>query len=286
MVKEKAIQTYRLLHGGKTLVVHNPLVGPMKLPIGVFADIVGVVLCRFVGITHSPHFPDIKEVASKVLLECSSQLIFNLYSPTPHFPRRQIIITNHTHTPFRDAFSFFPLIPSRSKIVVVQHNFNKVIALVSKKAWGGWTIDKDDKTPAGKAKLNQELQKIVEHMKTETDLTVVIYPQGRVPKNPEDCRAVGTMYPGAFYMSLMTQYPITPLINDLSDKGVFTLSVKPPIDLYGEYHDRIRESPHVGEFRSDPTNKKVLDEICERFRSIYQTEYDMITKTEHGRTSC
>jgi 1-acyl-sn-glycerol-3-phosphate acyltransferase len=258
----------------------------MKIPIRVFADIFGAVICRLVGVNTSPYFPEIKEVSSKVLRECSSRLVFNLYSPTPHFPRRQIIVTNHTHTPFRDSFSFFPLIPPRSKIVIVQHNFNKVIALVSKKAWGGWTIDKDDKTPAGKAKLNQELQKIVEYMKPETDLTVVIYPQGRVPKNPKDCRAVGTMYPGAFYMSLMTQYPITPLINDLSDQGVFTLSVKPPIDLYKEYHARIRESPHVGEFRSDPTNKKVLDEICERFRSIYQTEYDMITKTEHGRTSC
>jgi hypothetical protein len=283
LFKRKEVQEYRVIEGGKTLEINNPHVGPRKIPLGIFADILGAVLCRLVGIKNDPLFSEIKDLGNKTLMECSSRLLFRLYTPDPIFPRRQIIITNHTHTPLRDSFSFFSLIPPRSKLLVVQHNFNKIITLLSKKAWGAWTIDKDDKTPAGKQKLNRELQKIIDYMKRETDLTVVIYPQGRVPKSSSDCRVVRTMYPGAFYMSLMTQYPITPLINDFSEKGVFTLSVKPPLDLYGEYSSRVRHHSQVGVFRSDPDNKKVLDEICERFRSMYQEEYDRITKTEqHG----
>jgi 1-acyl-sn-glycerol-3-phosphate acyltransferase len=167
-----------------------------------------------------------------------------------------------------------------SKILVVQHNFNGFVSYISKNLWGAWTIDKDDKTPLGKKKLNAELQNIVEYMKKEDDLTVVIYPQGRVPKNTEDCRQVSKIYPGAFYMSLMTKYPITTLINDYSREGVFSMIVKEPVDLYHEYMSRMVDHSDVGSFRNNVRNKELLDEICERFRKVYQEEYDFITKTE------
>jgi len=284
-MKTQAEKTFILQDGGQTLIVQSPQNGK-KIPIHVFMDITGAVLMRVLGLTTDPLFPEIKNLGSHLMTECCSELRFRVYSPHPIFPRRQIVITNHTHSPVRDSFSFFPLIPPGSKILVVQHEFNKIVSMVSKRGWGAWTINKDDKTPEGKTKLNRQLQEMIDYMNREPDLTVVIYPQGRVPRTVEECRQTKTFYPGAFYMSLMTRYPVTTLINDYSQEGVFSLNVKKPVDVYEEYKHRIVDLPEVGAFRTHPQNKEVLDEICERFRNLYQAEYDWITKTENGRADC
>jgi hypothetical protein len=282
-LKYKPEQKMCIADGGKKLVItnHSPLTPPKqsRFPYTLFSDMVGAGVVSLFS-DPDPLYLTTKQLACTVLNQCSHKLCIRLFSPHPRFPRRQIIITNHTSSAIRDSFAFFPLIPMRSKIVVVQHNFNGFISYISKNFWGAWTIDKDDKTPSGKKRLNDELQKIVEYMKSEEDLTVVIYPQGRVPKSTEDCRTVSKMYPGAFYMSLMTRYPITTLINDYSRDGVFSMVVKEPVDIYQEYKSRMNDLPDVGSFRSDVRNKELLDEICERFRNVYQEEYEFITKTE------
>lgn len=282
-LKYQPMQETWIADGGKTLIVQNnsPLTPPRqtRFPYTLFGDMVGAGILSLVE-KPDPYFKTSKKLSCTTINQCSHRLCMRMFSPHPRFPRRQIIITNHTSSAIRDSFAFFPLIPMTSKIVVVQHNFNGFISYISKNFWGAWTIDKDDKTPEGKKKLNNELQKIVEYMKTEDDLTVVIYPQGRVPKTTEDCRKVNKMYPGAFYMSLMTRYPITTLVNDYSRGGVFSMIVKEPVHLYDEYKSHVNNYNEVESFRNDPTNKEVLDEICDRFKNIYQEEYDLITKTE------
>jgi len=252
----------------------------------LFTDVGGAILKRMFGFNSDPRYPEVKRVSVDVFNRMSAHIKIKVFSPDVRFPRRQIIITNHTNSAARDSFAAWTLIPKDSKPLFIQHNFNSLVAGVSRKMWNGWTIDKDDKTPQGKKKLNDELQKIVDYMKRHQDLSVVIYPQGRVPKSTTDCRSVKKMYPGAFYLSLMTGYAITPLINDYSEDGVFTMIVKPPLDLLSEYGSRIVPHDDVGVFRSTPANKVVLDEICDRFITVYQSEYDLITKTENGRADC
>jgi hypothetical protein len=282
LFRKQGLQTYSVSEDGCELIVHNPSLEGKSIPLHLFLDIAGTVFCRLLGTYNDSYYHDVKEIAGYVFHSCSPLVKLRLYSLDLHLPRKQILITNHTNSTIRDALSFFSFVPPTSKLLVVQHNFNKIVTLVAKYSWGAWTIDKDDKSPSGKRKLNQELQKIIDYMKTETDLTVVIYPQGRVPKSSSDCRNVGVFYPGAFYMSLMTGYFITPLINDFSDSNVFTLSLKPSLDLCSEYKGRFIDYPEVGRFRDDPQNKELLNIICERFRNLYQAEYDWITKTENG----
>lgn len=282
LFRNQGFQTHSISQDGCELHIRNPSLQGKNIPLHLFLDIGGSVICRLLGTYNDPYYHEIKEIAGYVFHSCSPLVKIRLYSPLPTFPRKQILISNHTCSTIRDALSSFSFIPSTSKIVFVQHNFNKIVTLVAKKSWGAWTIDKDDKTPTGKYKLNRELQKIVDYMKTENDLTVVIYPQGRVPRTSSDCRNVSVFYPGAFYMSLMTGYFITPLVNDFSDSNVFTLCLKTPVDLCSEYRGQFINYSDVGKFRDDPQNKELLNTICERFRNLYQAEYDWITKTENG----
>lgn len=266
-----------------TLVIrNNGAVVPKRIdmPKVLFANCIGVGLFRFFRLETDPSYYEIKKMSCHILNSCAEEVRLTVPKPDFQPPKKQIIIVNHTETPGRDAFSFFPFIRKTSKMIVLQHNFNQIVSILSRKLWGAWTIDKDDKSDKGKEKLLREMEKIKNVMLEENDeLTVVIFPAGKVPKTCWECRNPTKFYPGAFYLSLMTGYPITPLINDYSENGVFSTIVKEPVDLVSEYLGRFIDKPTVKEFREDETNKGLLEEICERFRNEYLDEY---RKLEHS----
>lgn len=264
--------------GGKTLKVRSE--GPAKQWVNLIVE----VLYRLCNLDTDPLMRRIKRLGGYQFLLLNRNVEYRL----PHkgflgaLPRRQIILTNHTPGPFRDAFSIFPLIPESSRLIILQHNFNSLVALVCRKAWGAWTIDKDDKTRTGKRRLHSELEKLLTVMKRETDLTVVVFGTGKVPKTVKECRHPERIYPGAVYLSLVSGYMVTPLINDISHPDdVFRAIVREPIDLQSEYRERLTPLPTIGEFRDHPGNKTVIEEACGRLRDMYVEEYDRITKIEH-----
>jgi len=261
----------------RTLIIkNNGIAKPRRInmPKVLFANCIGVGLFRYFNLETDPSYYEIKRMACHILNSCAEEVRITVPRRDFHPPRKQIIIVNHTETPGRDAFSFFPFIRKTSKMIVMQHNFNQIISSLSRKIWGAWTIDKDDKSETGKEKLLSEMEKIKNVMLEERDeLTVVIFPAGKVPKTCQECRNPTKFYPGAFYLSLLTGYPITPLINDYSEKGVFSAIVKEPVDLAREYRGIFVNKPTVKEFRANETNKELLNEICERFRNVYLDEY-------------
>lgn len=273
--KNRGNRSYGIVDGGKTLVIKNSCKYPPLV------DCLGIVILRSLGLDQDPTFKEVKKLGCEMLNNSYWKVRIQLYSPHPRFPRRQILLNNHTHSPIKDSFSFFPFIPKDSKIIVVQQRFSEFTNYVANKCWGAYIIDKDDKTQTGRDRMNNQIQKLVDIMNRESDLTVVIYPQGRVPKSPEDCREPKTFYPGAFYISLLTGYWVTPMITDCSNNGTFTTIVKEPIDLLTEYRERVDFSSRlVREFREIPGNRELLNEICERFKNLYKSEYDIITKIE------
>lgn len=277
LMKSSGPQSYRIVDGGKTLLIKNSCDKPPLV------DCVGVFAYRSLGVERDPSFKEIKSLACDLLNRSYWNVSIRLYSPHPRFPKRQIILNNHTQYPVKDSFAFFPFINRDSKLLVVQHNYNGVVNHIASKSWGAYVVDKDDKTKEGKARMNDQLQRLVEIMNSENDLTVVIYPQGKIPKTNEECRNPKTFYPGAFYLSLLTGYCITPIINDCSPEGMFTTIVKEPVDLLTEYRGRVDFSSRlVREFREHPENRELLSEICERFKNLYKSEYDLITKIEKG----
>lgn len=268
-----------IAEGGKKLVIKNIPEGalPNRNPIPplLFVNLVGISLARLLNMETGQGFEEIKRTACHVFNTCADEVRIRLPSSDIAFPRKQILIVNHTDSPGRDAFSFFPFIPRTSKMIVVQHDFNPLVTFISRKLWGAWTINKDDKSPEGKTMLADEMEKILRVMREEKgELTVVIYPSGKVPKSCSECRNPGRFYPGAFYLSLLTGYPITTIINDYSPDGIFTTIVKEPVDLVKEYSGKYTSSTTVREFREE--NKKLLEDICERFRGMYVREYERL----------
>lgn len=251
--------------------------GRRKAPKTLFMDMAGGAIPRLLRLHTDQYYHDIRRLACHLLNMNSREVHIRTLA---EYPRRQILLNNHTDSPYLDSMAFFPHIPPNSKLIVLQHNFNGLVTAISKILWGAWTIDKDDKTREGKGNMIKELQKLLEVMKTESDLTVVIYPQGRVPKTCQDCRNVGKFYPGAFYLALMSGYQVTPLVNDYSEDGVFRTFAKPSVDVQREYGERIRMYEDIEVFRTDDGNKLVIDELCNRFKKIYNDEYNYITKIE------
>lgn len=237
----------------------------------------GLVL-KIVGGEDRPKYH--AKLFSDVLLNsmCEQRRI-KVYSPRLRIPRRKIIITNHVHRPILDSLSLFPFSGREDPILILQHNFNYVITILGEWIWGAYTIDKDDKTPTGKKTLEKRLQSLVDIMKRETNLTVVVYTQGKVPKTNEETRKPSHFYPGAFYLSLMTGYPVMPLVNDYNGR-VLTNSCLEPVDLLTREKDNIRFSDSVGEFRE--WNKTLLEELAEEFLVKFREEYREIALDEMG----
>jgi 1-acyl-sn-glycerol-3-phosphate acyltransferase len=231
-----------------------------------------------------------KDITGFALQRLVSQYELRLYSPSARIPDRKILITNHVTSPFLDAMSFFPLCRKGKPMLVLQHIFNKFISLVSSWGWGGYTIDKDDKTPEGKFRTLEKLSGLLEIMKRERDLTVVIYVQGKVPKTTSETRSPERFYPGAFYLSMMSGYPILPLVSDFN--GVkFTSSCRQPVYLREELTGKFIDEPDLGKFRE--TNRELIEEQAERFRQIFEDEYErikdreqLIMQTKRGVQSC
>lgn len=210
-------------------------------------------------------YDDVKRVSCCILSMSSPEIILKVYQPDIPRTRRQIIITNHTHTPIRDAFSFFAFVPDGSELIVVQHNFHWAVTAVAKRLYGAWTIDKDDKSVIGKKNMVTQLTNLLIYMRASADCTVIIYPAGKVPKSPDE--EISNFYPGAFYLALMSGYVITPLVNGYTKDGLFSTTLHPSVDVCSEYRDRIRAENTIDEFRI--SNGDILNEMCERFRNVF-----------------
>lgn len=210
-------------------------------------------------------YADVKRVSGAILNMSSPRVVLRVYQPEVPRVRRQIIITNHTHTPIRDAFSFFAFSPPDSELIVVQHNFHWFVTAVARRLYGAWTIDKDDKSKTGKRNMVTQLTSLLMHMRSKSDCSVVIYPAGRVPKTPDE--EIGPFYPGAFYLALMSGYLITPLVNRYTQEGEFSTTLHPPIDVLSEYRQRIIPESTIEKFRI--SNVDILNEMCERFRKYF-----------------
>lgn len=221
---------------------------------------------------------DITKDASGFLLQrMVRQYELRLYSPSARIPDRKILITNHVHKPLLDAISFFPFCRRGMPMIVLQHDFHWIVTVISNWCWGAFTIDKDDKTPEGKRRLLGDLSRLMDQMKRTENLTVVIYAQGKVPKSSSETRSPTKFYPGAFYLSLMTGYPIVPLVSDF-DGVKFTSSCRQPVYLREELEGRFIDEPDLERFRE--INKEVIDGQTERFRAIFRGEYERIKKRE------
>lgn len=270
-----------------TLVVKNHrLKGRKFVPMSLFANVAVQSIFMTFNPVFDPYYRITKNFGCYYFNSCAEEVQLRLPGNGDlqgKTPRRNIIITNHTISPSRDAFAFFPLIPTNRKMMVIQHNFNSIVTSVARKTWGAWTMDKDDKTPEGKAKLLSEMEKILKYIRNcPEDLTVVIFPGGVVPKTVQDSRSIKKFYPGAFYLSLLSGYWITPLINDYSPAtNTFRTIVKEPVNLAEEYRGRfVGGFDTVKDFRENETNKNLLEEICERFRRVFNEETSAITKIE------
>jgi hypothetical protein len=217
-------------------------------------------------------YDDVKRVSCSILNMSSPEVVLRVPSPILSRTRRQIIITNHVHTPIRDAFSFFAFIPPSSELIVVQHNFHWFVTMVSKRLYGAWTIDKDDKSASGKKNMVNGLTKLLMYMRTRNDCTVVMYPAGKVPKTADE--TIGKFYPGAFYLALMSGYFITPLVNRYTKEGVFSSTLYPSVDVCSEYDSRIEPKDKIEDFRI--SNSDVLNEMCDRFRNFFLFGPDQI----------
>lgn len=257
-----------------TLRIINPLHGP-GFPKLLFPRHVASVVYRIL-FPGEKTYEDVRRVAGSILNMSSPEVVLRVYQPEIPMIRRQIIITNHTHTPIRDAICFFAFPPKTSEIVIVQHNFHWVVTAVSRRLYGAWTIDKDDKSKSGKRSLVTQLTKLLEYMRSKRDLTVIIYPAGKVPKTPDE--EIGKFYPGAFYLALMSGYPITPLVNRYTKEGVFSSSLHPTIDICSEYASEIIQEKTIEGFRT--SNVNILNEICERFRRYFLPQGHQVEKSD------
>lgn len=218
-----------------------------------------------------------KDLACLALQQTIGNYEIRLYSPKVKIPSRKIIITNHVPKTFLDAVSFFPFCNKGAPMIVLQHNFNPIVTLISRWCWGGFTVDKEDKTPEGKKNMAERLGKLLQIMKNTQNLTVVIYAQGKVPKSQAELRNPGKFYPGAFYLSLMSGYPIVPLINDF-DGIKLTTSYREPIYLQEECRERIVNSSNIVSFRE--LNRDLIEEQAERVKRIFEEEYEKNKKRE------
>ena len=272
--------------GGKTTLVikNHDLRGKKGVSYSLFANVAAQSIFMNFNPIVDPHFKITKNFGCYYFNSCAEQVHLTLPNGGDllgRTPKRTIIITNHTITASRDAFAFFPLIPLDRKMIVIQHNFNGIVTSISRKTWGAWTVDKDDKSREGKAKLLDDMENILVYMRKNPELTVVIYPGGVVPKTVQDSRSIKKFYPGAFYLSLLSGYSIIPLINDYSpNSNIFRTSVKEPVNLVEEYKGRFIKFDTIKEFRENETNKNLLEEICERFRRVFNEETSSITKIE------
>lgn len=255
---------------GCTLTIKNPSNGTGFPKIILPKYIMGVIYRLF--FPGESTYGDVRIAAGAILNTSSPKITLRTYQPSPPRIRRQILLANHTHTPIRDAFSFFAFIPPESEIIVVQHNFNWVITMVAKRLYGAWTIDKDDKSSSGKKMLVDSLSSLLEYIRTKKDCTVVIYPAGKVPKSPEE--EIGRFYPGAFYLALMSGYFITPLVNRYSREGEFSATLYPSVNVCLEYRPRIIPEKSIEKFRK--SNSDVLNEMCGRFRKYYLLDGDRV----------
>jgi hypothetical protein len=267
--------------GGRTLVVKN--LGPTTEWTPLIMEFISKLLqwssdLRAPGITRTGRYRfGISSRETRVTLPSND--FFR------RVPRRQIVLTNHTTKPFVDAFAFCLLLPSpETKLVVVQQHFNSLCDLLVRKLWGGWVIDKDDKTRKGREGLTTELDKLIRVMREERDLTVVIFGTGKTPKTIAQCRNPERIYPGVAYLSLLSGYHVTPLINDIAEDGCFRSVVGEPIDLRNEYRDEIVPYDTVREFKEDTKNRETVEKICNRLRDLSREEYERITKIENGRS--
>jgi hypothetical protein len=263
--------------GGKKLVVVNRGVGKF------WANIAVEAIYRLTRLRSDNTYKSVKRLGSYQFIGLSPRVEYVL--PSANFlgriPRRQIILTNHTIGMFKDAFSMFPLIPEHSRLIVVQHDFNPIITLISPSGWGAWTINKDDKTTRGKNRLLRRLEELLKVMRLERDLTVVMFGTGKVPKTSSQSRNPERIYPGSVYLSLMSGYPITLFLNDVSPiDETYRAIVKEPMYLLKEYQGRVVNFPTIQEFKDHPGNKEVIEEVCERLRKMSLEEYEGITKIE------
>lgn len=218
-----------------------------------------------------------KDAAGEFLLRCSNTVHINLYTPEPPIPASQILITNHVPFLLLDGVGFFSFIRKNSEILVIQHEFYRLVTYISRNAWGAWTINKDDKTADGKRKLRKHLSDMIRYVRTRKNpITVVVYPTGKGPRTPEQTLRPPKFLPGAFYLSLMTGLPITPLVTYQGHHGDFRMHLLPTRDICAEYEGRYRPLPAVNDFRTDETNRVVLEEIAESFRQQFIGIYNKI----------
>lgn len=237
---------------------------------------------RVLGLNNDKKFIDTKILAGEILNRGANRVYLHVYDPEPQIPLSQIIITNHVDSPIRDAFSFFPFIRRESEVLIVQHDFNKFISYVSRYVYGAWTIDKDDKSAGGKQKLVEGLSNIVAYVnkvRKQRPITLVVYPMGKVPKTEEQVRNPTKFYPGAFYLSLLLDLPVTPLVNYYSPTGGHHIYLLPARDLTSEFGNQVNYRKFIGDFRNDEMNKPVLEKICESFRKQFQEVYNKKWKT-------
>lgn len=219
----------------------------------------------------------VKDASGFFLQRIIPEYELRLYSPSAEIPDRKILITNHVHSPILDAISFFPFCRKGAPMMVLQHNFNQIVTLISGWCWGAYTIDKDDKTPEGKRKLVTDLSRLLEIMRGERNLTVVIYVQGKVPKSCSETRSPTRFYPGAFYLSLMSGYPIASLVADYNGRKL-TSSYKQPVDLRRELAGKFVDEPDMERFRE--LNQDLIEAQAERFRRVFIEEYERIKSQE------
>lgn len=255
---------------GCTLVIQNPT-KDIGFPKILLPKYIISVLYKLIIPGESTH-TDARIAAGAILNTSSPTVVLRVYQPTLPRIRRQILLANHTHTPIRDAFSFFAFIPPESEIILVQHNFNSIITMVSRRLYGAWTIDKDDKSVGGKRNMVDSLTGLLRYIRSRKDCTVVIYPAGKVPKTSRE--EIGRFYPGAFYLALMSGYYITPLVNGYDDTGRFSSTLYPCVNVCLEYKSRVISEPTIEKFRI--SNRDVLNEMCERFRNYYVLGHDRI----------
>lgn len=223
-------------------------------------------------------YKDLAKDASGFLLQrVVPEYELRLYSPSAEIPDCKILITNHVHSPFLDAISFFPFCRKGAPMIVLQHSFNRLVTAISGWGWGAYTINKDDKTPEGRMKRTADLTRLLQIMRGEKNLTVVIYVQGKVPKTCSETRSPSRFYPGAFYLSLMSGYPIAPLVTDYNGRKL-TSSYKRPVDLRRELAGRFIEERDIEKFRE--LNRRLIDEQADRFRRVFEDEYERIKKRE------
>ena len=78
---------------------------------------------------------------------------------------------------------------------------------------------------------------------------------------------------------MLTDLPVTPLVNYYSPKGDHHVYLLPSRDLTAEFGDRVVYKKFIGDFRNEEVNKPVFEEIAESFRRQFSEVYNKKWKT-------